>query len=599
MPFPIRQNARSARSKKTSLMPSSGTDTKTPQILIDTLSATRIENCFVKQQGVLEKINGTRKLGEQSETTLGKVYKKWTNTLDIVAFGTTVQVFNKNTNTYHDVKTDFSANITDGRRLGLDFYTCNSRFGDKIYKTTLPTLLYDTQTVNFTVGLTITGGTSGATATIISDTDGGATGTLELDNITGIFQTGETITDSSTGSAKANGVLVFTNTAEIAASPKCNALGTYNKRLLGISTDTSEFEVKASKENDTSDWTASATAGEAFSFIWTLAGEAKGATNFQARRKGDESFSAAFFVAYKDGYAAFDYNILDVGGSQQQDIPTIFEHLNDGGERGAISVESGVVIGNENGLFYITPNGERINILESMKSSRIYNLDMTDMDACYWEKENLIFITLRENGEGRNNLIIWVDARTLGSKNGVSWGEITGVQIARLFADGDKVYALSSSKIKTLELFARNYSSYEDNVIYTIYEQPFNIGALEKVKDWIETYIGGYLHANSNLTITIRGTNTSGTEVDLFNFTFSGDAVSGESSNYGKAKYGKSGYAFTPSSSEQIWKEIFDDNKAYGYKFYKIKITSSDIYPHAITYLSALLEEGDYHRNLN
>jgi hypothetical protein len=75
--------------------------------------------------------------------------------------------------------------------------------------------------------------------------------------------------------------------------------------------------------------------------------------------------------------------------------------------------------------------------------------------------------------------------------------------------------------------------------------------------------------------------------------------VSGESSNYGKAKYGKSGYAFTPSSSEQIWKEIFDDNKAYGYKFYKIKITSSDIYPHAITYLSALLEEGDYHRNLN
>ncbi len=65
------------------------------------------------------------------------------------------------------------------------------------------TLAYNTQTGNFTAGLVLTGGTSGATATIHSDTDGGATGTLVLTGISGTFTVGEIITDSSTGSATA------------------------------------------------------------------------------------------------------------------------------------------------------------------------------------------------------------------------------------------------------------------------------------------------------------------------------------------------------------------------------------------------------------
>lgn len=65
-------------------------------------------------------------------------------------------------------------------------------------------LAYDGQTGNFTVGLTITGGTSGATGVIVSDTDAGATGTLVLSGITGVFVDNETITDTSTGSAVVN-----------------------------------------------------------------------------------------------------------------------------------------------------------------------------------------------------------------------------------------------------------------------------------------------------------------------------------------------------------------------------------------------------------
>lgn len=68
----------------------------------------------------------------------------------------------------------------------------------------LNTLPYDAQTGNFTVGLTVTGGTSGATGVITADNDGGTTGTLTLSNIVGQFQDNETITDTSTGSATVN-----------------------------------------------------------------------------------------------------------------------------------------------------------------------------------------------------------------------------------------------------------------------------------------------------------------------------------------------------------------------------------------------------------
>ncbi len=66
---------------------------------------------------------------------------------------------------------------------------------------TAKVLAYGSQTGNFTAGLVLTGGTSGATGNISSDTDGGSTGSLVLTDVVGAFVSGEVITDSSTGSA--------------------------------------------------------------------------------------------------------------------------------------------------------------------------------------------------------------------------------------------------------------------------------------------------------------------------------------------------------------------------------------------------------------
>ena len=84
-------------------------------------------------------------------------------------------------------------------------------------------LAYDAQTANYTLGAVLTGGTSGATARIIADADAGATGTLTLKDIVGIFIDGEVITDSSGGSADANGVLVPANAALIGATTSVEA----------------------------------------------------------------------------------------------------------------------------------------------------------------------------------------------------------------------------------------------------------------------------------------------------------------------------------------------------------------------------------------
>jgi hypothetical protein len=72
-------------------------------------------------------------------------------------------------------------------------------------------LAYEAQTGNFTVGNVVTGATSGASARITADTDGGATGTLTLQDITGTFVDNEIITDGAGGSATVNGSISSPN----------------------------------------------------------------------------------------------------------------------------------------------------------------------------------------------------------------------------------------------------------------------------------------------------------------------------------------------------------------------------------------------------
>lgn len=69
------------------------------------------------------------------------------------------------------------------------------------------TLNYESQSANFTLGEVLTGGTSGATARIVADTDSGTTGALGLQDVVGTFIDDEIVTDGSGGSATVNGLM--------------------------------------------------------------------------------------------------------------------------------------------------------------------------------------------------------------------------------------------------------------------------------------------------------------------------------------------------------------------------------------------------------
>ncbi len=85
------------------------------------------------------------------------------------------------------------------------------------------TFAYDTQTGNFTLGNVLTGATSGATARITADADGGATGTLTLQDVVGTFVDNEALSDGATGAALANGAVVEGATAVAGAVTRIRA----------------------------------------------------------------------------------------------------------------------------------------------------------------------------------------------------------------------------------------------------------------------------------------------------------------------------------------------------------------------------------------
>ena len=71
----------------------------------------------------------------------------------------------------------------------------------------LRALAFDAQTGNYVVGEIVTGGTSGATGTVVEQIDSGTSGTLYLDKVSGVFQDNEALTGDVAGAAVVNGTL--------------------------------------------------------------------------------------------------------------------------------------------------------------------------------------------------------------------------------------------------------------------------------------------------------------------------------------------------------------------------------------------------------
>lgn len=121
-----------------------------------------------------------------------------------------------------------NVNAADLERVydGTDWWTISNQNVNR--------LNFDAQTANFTVGATVTGGTSGATGVIQSQVDNGTTGYLILGNITGTFQDNEIVAGGG-GSATVNGPaqLLFVAVTGI-ATDTLSFVWSYKSRLFYV-----------------------------------------------------------------------------------------------------------------------------------------------------------------------------------------------------------------------------------------------------------------------------------------------------------------------------------------------------------------------------
>jgi hypothetical protein len=589
-------NRKQPSQKVTTLMPTGGQNNVFIEQVLKPDQATLIRNYFINKQTELVRRKGSKKLASVSSTTPSVILRKWTDTFYMLGYGTALAAFNINDNTINTIKSDFTATLTDGVRFEDDFYVCNGRRGEQIYKITLPTLAYDAQTANFTVGATLTGGTSGATATIVVDSDSGATGTLTLDNIDGVFQDNETITDSAGGSATANGAVSYATAAIISASsgtvPKCNALSVFDGSLVAIATDTSENQVHLSKKNDPNNWdTSTVAAGDSIILLSPENGTATDSANLQQSDTGIEAQGDTIVIFYKDGYTGFRRNVQANDGIYYQNFISVFNKRNDGGEKNPLSVPGGIFFANENGIFLLRSDGERIELTRNIPEQRIASFDFADVDFAWHAIEHRLYVTFREAAQV-NNIMLWFDTDTLTSKS-LLWGEITGLAVSRIFIDGRRVFAASSTSPKVMELFPDDVYDDEGVDVYYRYEQPMNFGQFETVKDLTRIDFGGFLSSSAPITVGVFGFFESGSKTDT-GINLQWTAVGGESSlsAYGEAEYGASGYGGTPAPSGTTWSPAYsEDGRAYGFKNYVLEFSGNDKSPHVIAYASIQAKE--------
>jgi hypothetical protein len=339
------------------------------------------------------------------------------------------------------------------------------------------TLAWDAKTGNFTTGLLLTGGTSGATATILEKSGDTATGTLTLGNISGTFLDNEVITDSSTGSATVNGTLGYTVTV-VTNSPICGGIKFIGARCLAFRLLTDQTAIQYSEVD-------SGTNPPFTTWSNTTASADGGKVNF--RNAGAVRSVAQLgesTVAFSDkGFFAFRIDTIDSNGTLKK-IEPIQNYSEDyGGARGAIETPNGIYYVNEAGLWLMVTVGNNTNpqsrqqtlTSELLGSEYFKGVDQSNVDIVYDINQKIVLVTCAKDSVF-NNLVVGCKPEL---KNAMF--EFKNWNLNRFAKIGQTLYGASSTKTTAYELF----SLYDDEglEISTEYYQEIPLKALYNAHD--------------------------------------------------------------------------------------------------------------------
>lgn len=538
---------------------------------IDKKSLNELVGGSLTLEGLLKEGEGrfVKAKGHQTIKTIGSapvtLIEPYTGEWYAVAYGDKVGIWHPDTGTVAEAgSTSFTTDPFTGGRYGNRFYLCNG--STKIGYLTV-TLAYDTQTANFTAGKTLTGGTSGATAVIVADTDGGATGTLTLKEITGVFADNETITDNNgtPGSAAVNGTLTCVFTA-LSNAPMAKVVRVGQKELYAgnITNDGSN------NTDPTSVWVSNVDVGSGIPDTWT-----EGVDLGDAYRVRWGGAGAVNDIIVKDKlivilheFGRHGYQLVfeaDGSGGIDQRVEDVFFNTDYGGYRGAVSTRYGIFYTNPHGVYLLTggqgDSVEESNILALFDERTIKDYDFSDADIEYLPTKDLLVITCRYQS-GTNNAIIFynIPQRQISTRKAVTFKRMA------LTPDRQALYATDAQTGK-IYLFLNGYDD-DGKAISAKIEKEESFGGISTVKSAHNLVIHGRLGEQSTVTIIVDvwdDKHRLTPEKHRFTWTLDSNGMASQNG------YNELGYSEPSESAESSVIEAVGHFKIYIPRFTKIR----------------------------
>lgn len=581
--LPIQTNGNNRLNTSTSFMAKSGENLRDLPQLLDLNSALKIQNYVISSDGGIIKRQGITEFFSVGGTTPGVMIEKWTDDIYVFSYGTTLAYYRPSTDAITNITTGLATSgATSGAPYGDYFFVANA--GEKISRLS-QTLAYDAQSANFTAGLVVTGGASGATAVILEDSDAGTTGTLTLGNIVGTFQDNEAITDSGSGAATVNGTLTIARTT-IANAPLARVVKAIGTRLYAADLETDRAACQYSEEDDGTNppftaWSNTTTA---------TAGGKVSARNLKVINDVN-SLGEIIILFGEEGKAAFKVDVFDSGGTISKKDTIVMFRNDFGGARGSISTRKGLFYINEKGLFRLVSVGQSDvpysdqETLVSVKLGSTYfdNVTLDQADMVFDDKNNNLYVTV-SNDASANNMVIGYNTEFK------SFFRFSGWNINRFLDDNGTFYAIGSQANTVWKLF----DGYDDDGsdIWTEFYQEVNVGAPTTRKDLVKQYIQGFMSQSTELRVAFDIYNREGRFVeDKLVLTWTQQIDEGSTDGYGKASFGGSGWGSgvnLPGTTEN-----FDgfSGKIKNFQRIRIHITGNDQVPHSISFFSLITRE--------
>ena len=550
--------------------------------LMSPKAALQITNYVQTYDGGLMKRRGIQSIVEVASVYPVTMLFSYTADIWIFGYNTTVAAYQVSTDTVTNIKTNFAAGSFTGVRYGDYAFVCNKT--EAIGRLSR-TLAYDTQTANFTVNKIVTGQTSGATAVILQDSDSGVTGTLTLGDIQGTFQDNEIITDSSGGSATANGTVTWTYTS-VSGAPTCGVLATSGGRLFAGDLSDDSSGVKYSDQDTGANppfqnWTTGTGGADPGKVFYRASGQVK-AINF---------LGSNVVVLAAQGKWSFTITTNNINGTIYKVDQWVLQRVDMGGCRASVVTPKGMIYANKGGMWRIASLGQS-NVPYSeqeddpatlLGSDYFVNVNLDDADIIYDARVDSVYLTVAKDSDV-NNYVVCLNLTT------GTMSEFTGWNINRFMNINQTIYGASANTVTIYECMA----GYDDDGtdIWTYFYQELQTGNLETRKKMTKQYMDAFVVPNAPLQVAFDIYDVQGNFVaNKLGMDFVCTNAPGSGDGYGQLPYGSGSFGGDEDLAGMI--EYFDGGSGFirNYQRLRVKILGHDKFPHKLVWIKEYSEE--------